>query len=131
MNAPIKLDIPEKIKQYRELRDRIAEMDNEHKEKMRPYRELLEKMNGLLLEQLNTVEGNSLRTEHGMIYRQEKKSVSLADPDKFMSYVIANDMWDLIDRKANATAVADFIDETGFAPPGVNFSTRFVVGVRK
>jgi hypothetical protein len=40
-----------------------------------------------------------------------------------MDYVIANAAYDLLDRKANVTAVTEFIKENN-APPGVNFSPR-------
>jgi hypothetical protein len=48
-----------------------------------------------------------------------------------MRYVIGNEAWDLLDRKANVKAVEDFIEENDLAPPGVNFSTTYVVGVRR
>jgi len=75
--------------------------------------------------------GESVRTDTGTVYRTEKKSASLADPDAFMRYVIGNEAWDLLDRKANVKAVEDFIEENDLAPPGVNFSTTYVVGVRR
>jgi hypothetical protein len=92
---------------------------------------MLDKLNAVLLEHLNTINGESVRTEMGTVYRTEKKSAPLADPDAFMRYVIGNEQWDLLDRKANVTAVADFIEENNEAPPGVNFSTTYVVGVRR
>jgi len=45
--------------------------------------------------------------------------------------VIGSEAWDLLDRKANVTAVSDFIEENNAPPPGVNFSTTYVVGVRR
>lgn len=131
MSADPRLDISKRVDQYVALRDKIKKLDDEHKEKMKPYREVLEKLNGVLLEHLNQIGGDSVRTEAGTVYRTAKKSASLADADAFMRFVIGNEAWDLLDRKANVTAVADFIEENNAAPPGVNFSTAFVVGVRR
>jgi hypothetical protein len=126
MNAPVKL-----VDQYVRLRDQIKKMDDEHKERMKPYREALEKLNGVLLSHLNEIEGDSVRTSVGTVYRTAKKSATLADPEAFMRFIIGSGEWDLLDRKANVTAVADFIEENETLPPGVNFSTTYVVGVRR
>jgi phage tail tube protein FII len=131
MNAPIKPDIGKRVEQYVMLRDKIKKLDDEHKEKMKIFRETLEKLNGVMLAHLNDMNGESVRTDAGTVYRTEKKSASIADGDAFMRYVVGEEAWDLLDRKANVTAVADFIEEHKSPPPGVNFTTAFVVGVRR
>lgn len=130
MNAPT-VDIQKRVDQYVRLRDEIKRRDDEHKAAMKPFRETLEKLNNVLLSHLITINGDSVRTDAGTVYRTEKKSASLADPDAFMRFVVSNEAWDLLDRKANVTAVADFIAENDATPPGVNFSSTFVVGVRR
>ena len=134
MNAPTTiptLDISKRVDQYVQMRDKIKVLDDEHKERMKPFKQTLEKLNGLLLDHLNTIGGDSVKTEAGTVYRSEKKSASLEDPDAFMTHVVENELWDLMDRKANVTAVADYIEEHHAPPPGVNFSTTYVVGVRR
>jgi hypothetical protein len=131
MNAPIKPDMTQRVAQYVKLRDKIKKLDDTHKDNMKPYREMLDQLNGVILSALNDIGGESIRTEAGTAYRTEKKSASLADPEAFMQFVVENDAWDLLDRKANVTAVADFIDENNGPPPGVNYSTRFEVGIRR
>jgi hypothetical protein len=98
---------------------------------MKPLRETLESLNSVLLAHLNDMGGNSIATDAGTAYRTEKKSASLADSEAFMNYVIANQAFDLLDRKANVTAVEEHIKENDAPPPGVNFSSTFVVGVRR
>lgn len=125
------LDIDKRVSQYIQLRDMIKREDDAHKERMKPKRELLERLNGVLLELVNQAGGNGVRTDYGTVYRTEKKSASIADGDAFMRFVIGNEAWDLLDRKANVTAVQDFIEENKAPPPGINFNTTFVVGVRR
>ena len=48
-----------------------------------------------------------------------------------MEFVIENEAWDLLDRKANVTNVEEFINKENCAPPGVNFSRRYVAGVQR
>lgn len=131
MEHPPTVDISKRVDQYVRLRDLIKTKEDEHKAVLKPYKEMLEKLNSVLLDHLNTINGESVRTDTGTVYRTEKKAASLADPDAFMRYVIGSEAWDLLDRKANVTAVADFIEENNAPPPGVNFSTTFIVGVRR
>lgn len=131
MNAQPKVGIDVRVDQYVKLRDKIKDIEARHKEELKPYKETLEKLNAVILAHLNLVGGESIRTSSGTAYVTEKKSASLADPQAFMEYVIGNEAWDLLDRKANAKAVADYIDENNAPPPGVNFTTTSVVGVRR
>lgn len=131
MNAHPTVDISKRVEQYIRLRDEIKRREDVHKSEMKPFKDALEKLNGALLDHLNQINGDSVKTQTGTVYRTAKKSASLADPDAFMRYVIGSEAWDLLDRKANVTAVEDFIEEHQSAPPGVNFSTTFIVGVRR
>ena len=131
MNAQTKVGIDVRVEQYLKLRDKIKEMEARHKEELKPFKETLEKLNSVILAHLTQVGGESIRTAAGTAYVTEKKSATLADPQAFMDYVVSNEAWDLLDRKANVTAVADYISEHSAPPPGVNFSTTNLVGVRR
>lgn len=124
-------DIAKRVDQYVKLRDLIKSKDEEHKKAMKPYRETLEQLNSVLLAHLNGINGQSVTTEFGTVYRTEKSSASLADGAAFMDYVIANQAFDLLDRKANVTAVEEFIKENNSPPPGVNYQSRFEAGIRR
>lgn len=124
--------IEHRVDQYVQLRDLIKDKDDEHKTKMAPYREMLDKLNGVLLDHLNRVGVDSAKTGSGTVYRTEKKVASLADKTVFLAWVKVADQWDMLDYKANVTAVQAFMDENaGVLPPGVNWSNTFVVGVRR
>lgn len=124
------MDIEKRVAQYIALRNKIKAEDDAHAEVMKPKKDLLLALNALLLKHLSDIKSESVKTAAGTVYRSERKSASLADPDAFMNYVVEHGLWDLLDRKANATAVADFINENKFSPPGVNFSTIYTAGVR-
>lgn len=125
------VDFETRVAQYVKLRDVIKDKEAKFKEEIKPYKELLDGLNSILLNHLNTVGGNSVSTDAGTVYRTEKNSAALSDPAAFMDYVITNEAFDLMDRKANVTAVKEFIKEHSAPPPGVNFSSVFVVGVRR
>jgi hypothetical protein len=125
------VDINVRVAQYVKLRDLIKVKEKEFKEAISPYKKTLDDLNSVLLNHLNKAGANSVNTDNGTVYRTEKKSASLADPAAFMEYVIDNRAFDLMDRKANVTAVAEFMKEHNELPPGVNFSSAYVVGVRR
>jgi hypothetical protein len=125
------MDVNTNVEEYIRTRDEIRDIESRHKDELRPYKQKLEELGGVLLEQLQTVGGDGVRTKSGTVYVTEKRSASLADPALFMDYVVQNSAWDLLDRKANVTAVTDYIAEHNAAPPGVNYSAVLTVGVRR
>lgn len=128
---PLPDNVDELVAQYVKLRDRIKEADDAHKKKTAGARELLDRLNGKMLERLNDLGGDSVKTSSGTVYRTTKKSASIADGDLFRGWVIENGAYDVVDWKANANAVEDFIKAEGSPPPGVNYSQTYLVGVRR
>lgn len=129
--APQQINIETRIEQYVKLRDLIKEQDDAHKKKMEPYRNALEQLNSVLLNHLNNVGVDSAKTGAGTVYKTVKRSASLEDADAFMRHVIGGEHWELLERKANVTAVQAFVDENGVLPPGVKWTSTQVVGVRR
>ena len=128
---PIPATIDEIVEQYVILRDKIKAADDLHKKRTAGAREHLEALGTALLAQLNTIGGDSVKTGHGTVYRTVRKTASIADGAVFRQYVIAHEAFDIVDWKANAPAVEDFIKTQGTPPPGVNFNTMHTVGVRR
>lgn len=128
---PLPDTIDELVGQMVKLRDTLKAADDAHKERTKVAREYKEMIEGKLLEKLNEIGGESVKTEHGTAYRTTRRSASIADGNAFRGFVVDNDAFDLVDWRANANAVDDFIKSAGTPPPGVNFSTTFTVGVRR
>lgn len=128
---PLPQNVDELVERYIKLRDTIKAADDAHKKKTEQARSYLEALNGKLLERLNEVGGDAVKTPHGTVYRTTKRSASIADGDVFRTYIIDSGGFDLVDLRANANAVDDFIKANGSAPPGVNYSETFTVGVRR
>lgn len=124
-------NIEELVSQMVRLRDKLKEADDAHKAKTKAARDYKEQIEAKLLERLNEVGGESVKTSSGTVYRTTRRSASIADGDLFRSYVISSDAYDLVDWRANSNAVDDFIKSAGSPPPGVNFSQSYTVGVRR
>lgn len=124
-------DIDGKIDKVIRLRDAIKEADKRHKDRMAPAREKLEALENELLAILNQLNVNKTGGKHGTVFKSHRNSATIADGSVFREYVIGNELWDLVDWRANATAVAEHITENHVPPPGVNFSTVVTVNVRR
>lgn len=137
MNAPVSAtenptpNIGKRALQYVQLRDMIAAKKKQQKEELKPLEDMLDKLNSILLGYLNSTNQNSANTDGGTVYRTLKYSATLADGDAFMRHVIGTESWDLLDRKANKTAVKEFIEKNNAPPPGVNYTSEYEVGVRR
>jgi hypothetical protein len=131
VQAPQVTDLGKRVEQYVGLRDKIKRMDDAHKEKMKPFREALDQLNILLLHSLQTIGTDSATSQYGTVYRTDKKTASTADGEAFRQFVIEHQMFDMVDWKPNVKAVEDFIEANKTLPPGVNFNTVAVVGVRR
>jgi hypothetical protein len=85
-----------------------------------------------LLAFLDTTGGDKFGSEEtGVVYRKVSKSVTIADMQAFQRHVIGIQDFDLIDWRANKTAMTKLVEQHEDLPPGVNYSEFVTVGVRK
>lgn len=126
------VDISKRIDQYIMVRDKIREAEERHDQELKPMKQIKEMLESALMAHLIATGVDSVAVKGcGTAYKTTKKSASLADAAAFRRFVIGSEAWDLIDWKANVSAVEAFLTEQQQLPPGVNFSQRDVVGVRK
>lgn len=144
MNAhtPVVADINVRIEQYVRLRDKIKEIKDKQKNELKPFNEMLEQLNGVILAHLDATKVESVRADGGTAFKSLEKSASIADKSAFWSWVVLTGSWEMIDYKANAVAVGDYIEKLIeenkqdptvqiAAPPGVNYTTTWEVNVRR
>ena len=125
------MDIDKRVGQYIQLRDKIKEMKARHEAELAPYIQAQDGLNKLLLNALNDLKTENMRTKHGTVYRKNNKSASIVDKELFWNFVVDNKLWELVDKRANAQACADYADEHKTFPPGVNYTNFHTAGVRR
>ena len=129
MNKPTSIET--RVEQYVKIRDIIRDLEKKHEETIKPYKDSLEALGSVLLDHLTTTGLESARTASGTVYRTERVSASIQDVSAFWGHVVGTESWDLIDKRANKTAVSDYVSVNGTPPPGVNYNVSHVVGVRR
>jgi hypothetical protein len=126
-----RVNFDQRVQQYVKLRDKIKEIKEEQEKFLAPYKQALESLDAVLLNHLIAVGADSVKTESGTVYKTSQTSATLADKTAFWNYVSSNSAYELLDYKANKTAVKDYVEQHQAAPPGVNFSQAWTVGVRR
>jgi hypothetical protein len=124
--------VAKRITQFIMVRDRIEQIEEEHKRQLAPLKDILVQLHNDLLKSLTELGIDSVAVRGvGTAYRSERHSVSITDPTQFKEFVITEGAWNLLDWKANVTMVRVYATRNGEVPPGVNLSSRVIVNVRK
>lgn len=116
---------------YIQVRDQKAELKAKQAEEMKRFDEALGKLEGMALAALQQAGAESLRTSAGTVYQSTRTSATVADKSAFMDYVKDNGAYDLLDVRANKTAVEDFLSQHQDTPPGVVIRREVTVGFRR
>lgn len=126
-----KVTVEKRVKQYIAVRDALKKMDEEHDARKKPLVDLQNTLTGWLQQFMEEAGAENVKTSEGTCYQSTRYTASLADPEAFMKFVRTTENYDLLDRKANVTAVKDYVAEKGGLPPGVNLSAIKTIGVRR
>lgn len=136
MNAqarPAEFTPADLIEEFLRLRDGKKLAEEKMKEWMHAnYSARMDQIEAILMDCLNNLNADSLKTEVGTAFKRVETSVTVASPADFQRHVIGTEEWELIDFRANKTAVKSYVEEHGGElPPGVNMTQTTVISVRR
>lgn len=121
----------ELAEKYAKIRDKVAELEAAHKDKLAPYKAAMDKIEQAMLESFNASGTESARTAFGTFYKQKATSATVSDWHATLQWIRDNERWDALDKRVNKTAVSEYIDEHEEPPPGINWSTSYKINFRK
>lgn len=124
-------DMEKRIGQYIQVRDALERLDEKQKAERKPLQDIQEKLGGIIHKFLDDHNTDGLKTDAGSCYISVRHTASVADPDAFMRFVIDSKNFDLLERRANPTAVRAFVEQHNALPTGVNLNALSSVGVRR
>ena len=116
---------------YVRLRNEVDKIKDEQVKVLEPYEREKEELIARMLRFLDDTGQDSAKTAEGTVRSTIKYSASVPDKEAFMDFVRQNDLYELMDRRANALACKDFAKEHGALPPGVKLSSHRSIGVTK
>jgi len=118
------------VENYIKLRNKIAELKEAFKTRITPILELQQKIEGVLMAELDKLGAASLRTDRGTAFTQVETSATVDNWEQTLDYIQANQAWDLLERRVAKGAVLATIEETKKPIPGVKVSQIRVLRVR-
>lgn len=113
------------------LRDKVATIKKEQTEALAPYNVAMAKLEAAMLDTLNQNNAESVRTEHGTVYKTARTSTKVTEWSATLDFIKANECWELLEARVSKTAAEAIIQETQAPIPGVTTSREIAVGVRR
>lgn len=129
--AELQGKVDKRVDQYIRIRDALKVLEEKYETERAPLVEMQNLLTGWMMEFLDKAGASAVKTKYGTCHTSTRYTASLADPDAFMKFVIANNKFELLDRRANATAVRDYVAENKALPPGTNLNSIRTLGVRR
>lgn len=125
------MDMEKIIERFVALRDKKKELDEAHKEKLRPINEAMEKLEVAILNHLQATGSEGIRTKAGTAYKKTETSITVADKEVFKRHLFETGLWDLADIRASKSGIEQFRAENDDLPPGINWRQSVSVGVQR
>lgn len=124
--------IDKRVAQFVVVRDEIEAIKERHKLELEPFEDLKKKLIGEMLAFLDHTGQKSAKTAEGIATVIVRHTAVCTDPDLFVNFVREHDLYELMDRRANAVACRDYAEENnGTLPPGVKINSMRTVGVTR
>lgn len=126
-------DTPAKmIAEYIALRDFKKTTDEQYDQFIKErYGNRMVELETKLLDMLNKMGGDSIKTPAGTAFKKDATSVTVADQREFKRHIIGGELWDLIEWRPAKTAIEQLVDGGEELPPGLNRSVFTKLNVRR
>lgn len=126
------MNLDDVVGKYIQLRDRKAQIKKEYSDKVEKIDEAMAKIENAILATFDKMGGvQSIRTTHGTPYISLRESVTVADRDSYFDFVREHEAWDMLESRANKTAVLQYKQEHDELPPGLNYRAERMINIKR
>lgn len=119
------------VEKYVLLRDKKSQLKAKYDGDVAELDTTLDKIEAVLLKTFTESGMDSVKTAAGTAYKSTRTSVTVADWDAYRNHIIAHEAWELLEKRANKTAVEQYRAANDELPPGLNWREEQVVNVRR
>jgi hypothetical protein len=117
---------------YLKIRNRLEEIEAEHKQAVAPIKEQLDQVSAVLLDLCNSENADSIKTPAGTIMRRIASRYWASDWDDMREFIKEHDAFDLLEKRIHNTNMAQFLaDHPDLTPSGLQCEKKYVLQVRK
>lgn len=121
----------EVIAAYVRMRDKVAAITAEAKEKTDKLNAAMAKIETFIKTQADAQGVTSFKSEHGTAFVSTVDFAGVDNWDAVLDYIKTNNAYDMLNKAVNKTAVRAYIEEHKAVPPGVTYGTKMTINVRK
>ena len=120
----------EMTRRYLQLRARIKQIEDKHKEELAPFLDVKFQLETALLDYLNQTGLDSTKSPEGTAFKSTVTSVTVKDWPRTLKFIQDNALWDLLEARVSKSAALEVIADNGRAIPGVEITQATVLRVR-
>ena len=127
------INTEELVTAYLNIRNQREKILREYEEADRELKLELQQLEAALLAVCNTINADSIKTQHGTVMRKLNEKFFCTDWDNFYKFVLDNEAVQLLERRIHQSNFREFLkeNESDGLPPGVNVMREYGVSVRK
>lgn len=124
--------------QIAKVRSELTMQIAEAEEAVKALKAKREKLDVEVLRRFNEDGVTSVKTEYGSLHTITRTSASCADKDAYMGWIKSTGNWDFLEVRPAKAMIETYMDEVDEStgkkhglPPGINWSAKNTVGMRK
>jgi hypothetical protein len=120
----------EMTERYLQLRARIKQLEDKHKEELKPYLDIKFQLETALLDHLNKNGLDSTKCKSGTAFKSTVTQVTVRDWAATLGYIRTQEAWDLLEARVAKSAAVEIVTDTQEPIPGVEITQATVLRVR-
>jgi hypothetical protein len=125
------MTVDEVIAACLKLKTHKDQLADKHKAEMAPVNEQITKLEGWLQSELNKLGLQNFKGQSGIAFLQTATSATSESWDDTLKWILETGAYEFLEKRVSKTAVQDYMEQHGDAPPGVSVVRRTEVRVRK
>jgi hypothetical protein len=117
---------------YRKIKTRMDIVQKEFDTQLETLAAQLDEVKTEIKDQMKAQGAKSVKTDFGTLSLVTKTRYSTNDWDSFKTFVVQNDVVDLLEKRIAQLNMSKFLEENpGLVPPGLNSNTEFEIKLYK
>jgi hypothetical protein len=117
---------------YRKIKTRMDLVQKEFDTQLETLAAQLDEVKTEIKDQMKAQGAKSVKTDFGTLSLVTKTRYSTNDWDSFKTFVVQNDVVDLLEKRIAQLNMSKFLEENpGLVPPGLNSNTEFEIKLYK
>lgn len=127
------IDTNDLVEAYMNVRNSRDQLKLQYEEQDRVYKNVLTELGAALLNVCNSINADSIKTQHGTVMRQMKERYTCSDWDSFYKFVLDTQAVHLLERRVHQGNMKTYIEENSDdgLPPGTSVMREYEISVRK